>query len=71
MAVSAARNPASTAEEIGLGVIGAVAALTTVHAVGSVIRNQKAKKREPDLSRTREEPPQAPNLAATNEATEE
>ena len=59
----------ATAEEIGLGVIGAVAALTTVHAVGSVIRNQRAKKREGDLSRTRAEPPQAPNLAATNEAT--
>jgi hydrogenase small subunit len=59
----------ATAEEIGLGVIGAVAALTTVHAVGSVIRNQRAKKREGELSRTRAEPPQAPNLAATNEAT--
>ncbi len=59
----------ATAEEIGLGVIGAVAALTTVHAVGSVVRNQRAKKREGELSRTREEPPQAPNLAATNEAT--
>jgi hydrogenase small subunit len=59
----------ATAEEIGLGVVGAVAALTTVHAVGSVIRNQRAKKREGDLSRTRAEPPQAPNLAATNEAT--
>ena len=59
----------ATAEEIGLGVIGAVAALTTVHAVGSVIRNQRAKKREGELSRTRAKPPQAPNLAATNEAT--
>jgi hypothetical protein len=46
-----------------------VAALTTVHAVGSVIRNQRAKKRERDFSRTREEPPEAPNLAAANEAT--
>jgi hydrogenase small subunit len=35
----------ATAEEVGLGVIGAVAALTTVHAVGSVIRNQRAKQR--------------------------
>ena len=35
----------ATAEEIGLGVIGAVAALTTVHAVGSVIRHQRAKHR--------------------------
>jgi hydrogenase small subunit len=59
----------ATAEEIGLGVIGAVAALTTVHAVGSVIRNQRAKKQEHDRSGTREEPPQAPNLAASNEAT--
>jgi hydrogenase small subunit len=35
----------ATAEEVGLGVIGAVAALTTVHAVGSVIRNERAKHR--------------------------
>jgi hydrogenase small subunit len=59
----------ATAEEVGLAVIGTVAALTTVHAVGSVVRNQRAKKRERDLSGTREEPPEAPNLAATNEAT--
>jgi hydrogenase small subunit len=59
----------ATAEEVGLTVIGAVAALTTVHAVGSVVRNQRAKKRERDLPRPPEKPPEAPNLAATNEAT--
>ncbi len=35
----------ATAEEIGIGVVAAVAALTTVHAVGSVVRNQRAKHR--------------------------
>lgn len=34
----------TTAEEIGLGVIGGVAALTAAHAVGSVIRQNRAKK---------------------------
>lgn len=33
-----------TAEQIGLGVIGGVAALTAAHAVGSVIRQRRAKK---------------------------
>jgi hydrogenase small subunit len=59
----------ATAEEVGLAVIGTVAALTTVHAVSSVIRNQRAKKRESDLRHTPEKPPEAPNLAETNEAT--
>src|SRR5215469_7441289 len=59
----------ATAEDIGLGVIGTVAALTTVHAVGSVIRNARAKKRERELSHTREEAPQAPSLAEASEAT--
>ncbi len=59
----------ATAEEVGLAVIGTVAALTTVHAVGSVVRNQRAKKRERDLPPTHEKPPEAPNLAETNEAT--
>jgi hydrogenase small subunit len=59
----------ATAEEIGLVVVGTVAALTAVHAVGSVIKNQRTKKRERDLSRTSEEPPEAPNLAAANEDT--
>ena len=45
-----------TAEEFGLAVVGTVAALTAVHAVGSVIRNQRAKEQESELSRTREEP---------------
>ena len=58
----------ATAEEIGLVVIGSVAALTTVHAVGSVIRNQRAKKRESELSRTREEPSEATDHAAADEA---
>jgi hydrogenase small subunit len=59
----------ATAEEIGLGVIGTVAALTTVHAVGSVVRNQRAKKRERELSHTREELPKPTNLAEASEAT--
>jgi hydrogenase small subunit len=59
----------ATAEDIGLGVIGTVAALTTVHAVGSVIRNARAKKREHELSHTREEAPQAQSLAEASEAT--
>ena len=59
----------ATAEEIGLVVIGTVAALTTVHAVGSVIRNQRAKKRERELSHTREELPKPTNLAEASEAT--
>lgn len=33
-----------TAEQVGLGVIGGVAALTAAHAVGSVIRQSRAKK---------------------------
>jgi len=53
-----------TAEEFGLVVVGTVAALTAVHAVGSVIRNQRAKERESELSRTREE------LSKTTEHTE-
>jgi hydrogenase small subunit len=59
----------ATAEEVGLGVIGTVAALTAVHVVGSVVRNKRSKQRERDLSHTREVPPQAPNLAEASEAT--
>jgi len=58
----------ATAEEIGLVVVGTVAALTAVHAVGSVIRNQRAKERESKLSLTREEPSKAPELAETSES---
>ncbi len=57
-----------TAEEVGLAVVGTVAALTAVHAVGSVIRNQRAKEQESKLSRTPEKPSEATELAEASEA---
>ena len=57
-----------TAEEFGLVVVGTVAALTAVHAVGSVIRNQRAKERDLELSRTREELSKATELAEASES---
>lgn len=36
----------TTSEEVGLGVVGAVAALTAAHAVGSVVRQRRANARQ-------------------------
>lgn len=62
----------TTAEEIGLAVVGTVAGLTAVHAVGSVVRQQRAKARAAAATASPSTPaaaPVAPSAAGNEEGT--
>jgi hydrogenase small subunit len=56
----------TTAEEIGIGVAAAVAGLTAVHAVGSVVRTQRAKARAAAASQAADAAARAPMTSGSS-----